>query len=49
MMFYKCCVNTDPSKGETADLGFVDFLGFWDFLGFFGIFWDLKSKNSNRE
>jgi hypothetical protein len=25
------------TKGETADLGFGDFLGFWDFLGFFGI------------
>jgi hypothetical protein len=29
--------NPEKSKGETADLGFGDFLGFWDFLGFFGI------------
>jgi hypothetical protein len=36
-------------KGETADLGFWDFLRFWDFLGFFGIFFGILKIQKNRK
>jgi hypothetical protein len=39
--------RSEWTKGETADLGFGDFLGFWDFLGFFGI-WNPKIQIVNN-
>jgi hypothetical protein len=36
-------------KGETADLGFWDFLRFWDFLGFFEIFLGTLKIQKNRK